>query len=188
MRGRGGSAAGPHQGRATAAAGPHQGRATTAIRLCLARARGNRSRLGSAPTFTIITSSSSPTPRLLTLAVTVTVTVTVAVAVAVTVAVAVAVTVTDPSPPPPTSCRYLNALDTPPSVVSTSYGEDEGSTSEDYATRIQIEFMKVSCRPAAEIKIRMKTDVGQLEPVWDWDCLLSCAAFPVAVTRFLISA
>lgn len=41
---------------------------------------------------------------------------------------------------------YLNNLDTPPSVVSTSYGEDEGSTSSDYATRVQVEFMKAGMR------------------------------------------
>eukprot|EP00620_Florenciella_sp_RCC1587_P020495 CAMPEP_0182567828 /NCGR_PEP_ID=MMETSP1324-20130603/8939_1 /TAXON_ID=236786 /ORGANISM="Florenciella sp., Strain RCC1587" /LENGTH=653 /DNA_ID=CAMNT_0024781885 /DNA_START=33 /DNA_END=1994 /DNA_ORIENTATION=+ len=41
---------------------------------------------------------------------------------------------------------YLNNLDTQPSVVSTSYGEDEGSTSTEYATRVQAEFMKAGMR------------------------------------------
>ena len=35
---------------------------------------------------------------------------------------------------------YLNALENVPSVVSTSYGEDEGSTSLAYAVRVQYEF------------------------------------------------
>jgi len=35
---------------------------------------------------------------------------------------------------------YMNAVDDAPSVVSTSYGEDEGSTDDAYAVRVQYEF------------------------------------------------
>ena len=35
---------------------------------------------------------------------------------------------------------YMNGVDHAPSVVSTSYGEDEGSTSDAYAVRVQYEF------------------------------------------------
>lgn len=41
---------------------------------------------------------------------------------------------------------YLNARAQPPWVVSTSYGEDEGSTSNSYALRVQAEFVKAGLR------------------------------------------
>lgn len=41
---------------------------------------------------------------------------------------------------------YLNSKEYPPWVVSTSYGEDEGSTSHEYAVRVQAEFMKAGLR------------------------------------------
>lgn len=41
---------------------------------------------------------------------------------------------------------YLNSRTNPPWVVSTSYGEDEGSTSHEYAVRVQAEFMKAGLR------------------------------------------
>mmetsp|Transcript_16727 Transcript_16727/g.26327 ORF Transcript_16727/g.26327 Transcript_16727/m.26327 type:complete len:691 (-) Transcript_16727:171-2243(-) len=61
----------------------------------------------------------------------------------------------------------LNSEENPPLVVSTSYGEDEGSTSLGYAKRLNQEFMKAGARGVTLIFASGDSGVGS---TWDFDC------------------
>ena len=56
----------------------------------------------------------------------------------------------------------LNNASDPPRVVSTSYGEDEGSTSFAYARRVQMEFVKAGLRGVSLLFASGDSGVGTM--------------------------